>query len=56
LGSVQQAGTAFVELLAASAAPEPAVTLDGALKPLRNGRRAARHTPHLSRSLPATTL
>src|SRR5271167_2879574 len=41
LRSVQDAGTPLVELLAAGAASEPAVTLDGALGPLRNSRRAA---------------
>ena len=34
LGPVQRATTAFVELLGARAAAEPAVTLDGALRPL----------------------
>jgi hypothetical protein len=38
---VQRASTPLVELLAASATPEPAVTLSGALAPFRNGRRAA---------------
>src|SRR5580700_5866824 len=52
LGPVQQAGAAFVELFAAGAATEAAIALDGALRPLRDGRRAAFHTPHPSRSLP----
>src|SRR5208337_2584234 len=43
------------ELFAAGATAEAAITLDGALRPLRNGRRAALHTPHPSLSLPEAT-
>ena len=45
-GQVRQAAAAFVELFAASAAAEAAIALRGALRPLRNSRRAAIHTPH----------
>jgi hypothetical protein len=38
---VQRAGTPLVELLAARATAELPVTLNGALAPFRNGRRAA---------------
>jgi hypothetical protein len=41
LRPVQNAGTPLVELLAAGAAAEPAVTLGRALAPFRDGRRAA---------------
>src|SRR6202030_3986965 len=37
LRPVQRAGTPLVELLVASAAAEPAVTLSGALAPFRDG-------------------
>src|ERR1700735_5660889 len=45
---VQRASTPLVELLAASATAEPAVTLSGALAPFRNGRRAAPEAFHPS--------
>src|SRR6186713_1827318 len=41
LGPVQHAGAAFVELLAAFAAAEPAIALGRVLRPLRNSRRTA---------------
>jgi hypothetical protein len=50
LCAVQRASTPLVELLAASAAAEPAVTLSGALAPFRNGHRAAALYPHQARS------
>jgi hypothetical protein len=52
IGSGSAGAAAFVNLFAASAAPEAAITLDGALTPLRNDRRAAFHTPHPPLSLP----
>ena len=38
LGSVQEAGAALVELLAAVTAAEPAIALRGALRPMPDGR------------------
>src|SRR3954470_21158184 len=46
LGPVQQGAGALVELLAARTTTEPAVTLGGALRPLRDGLRPAFYTPH----------
>ncbi len=43
-GSVQQAGAAFVELLATGVAAEPAVTLDGCARAAP--RRLTSRTPH----------
>src|SRR3954454_21473007 len=46
LGPVQQRGGALIELLAACPAAEPAVTLGGALGPLRHGFRSTFQAPH----------
>src|SRR3954468_7328947 len=46
LGPVQQGAGAFVELLAARTAAEPAIALGGALRSLRDGFRAAFQAPH----------
>src|SRR5689334_5943770 len=46
LRPVQQAGAALIELLAALAAAEPAISLSRALRPLRHSRRAAAQAPH----------
>src|SRR6202041_702583 len=56
LRSVQNAGTPLIELLAASATAEPAVTLSRALTPFRNRRRAAPNAFHLSGLLLAAAL
>ena len=46
LRPVQQAGAALVELLAALAAAESAISLSRALRPLRHSRRTAAQAPH----------
>src|ERR1700722_15226017 len=56
LRPVQNAGTPLIELLAASATAEPAVTLSRALTPFRNRRRAAPNAFHLSGLLLAAAL
>jgi hypothetical protein len=50
LRPVQRASTALAELLAATAAAEPTVTLGGVLAPLRNGRRSATNASRLPNS------
>src|SRR4051812_10464148 len=46
LGPVQHAAAAFIELLAARTAAEPAIALGGALGSLRHGFRPAFQAPH----------
>src|ERR1700722_2179085 len=53
LRPVQNAGTPLIELLAASATAEPAVTLSRALTPFRNSCRAAPNAFHRANPLAA---
>src|SRR3954469_20062761 len=46
LGPVQQGAGALIELLAARTTTEPAVTLGGAVGPLRDGLRPTFKAPH----------
>src|SRR6202041_1465341 len=56
LRPVQNAGTPLIELLAASATAEPAVTLSRALTPFRNSCRAAPNAFHRANPLAAALI